>query len=861
MELKDYQRRVMDEVDLYLRALAKEQAAGNRRHAAADAWRSPDVRHLELGRYEDRQNGIGEDLPTFCIKVPTGGGKTLLATQILGSIHRTILTEHRGAGLVLWVVPSSQIYRDTLKRLRDRKDMYRLMLEHALSRRIEMWEKTDIARLTPGQLRDCLNILVVQLASTNRELKEQLKFFKDSGGNIVQHFPPESDYEAHRKLKEQVPNLEMLAEDADSGQFIAKTSIGNLVRLCKPAVILDEGHKATSQKARETIEGFNASAVVELSATPHKGANVLCKVSGQELLAEQMIKLPLNVATSGLSDWKAVLTKAKDKRQVLAAKAAEYAGSAGESRWIRPIVLVQVERTGKEQRGAKIKGQQAIHAKDVEEYLIQRLSVPKDAIRIKSAEDDGLEDVDLLDSGCPVEWIITKSALQEGWDCPFAYILVSLNNTTNVRSITQLVGRILRQPYQERTSFPELNESYVYCLHQTAGEISKQVKGALEKEGYEGEAESLVVDASGKPPQRTERIISIWPEIAAMYTRPFEGQIYLPRFCVKEGKSSLSLDYFEHLISQVDVTNFQYDKIEWPLAEALSEAKDHYFRISLGTELARQYEIGIEVLENDEQVLAWMTANLRFDYLSFKQLRTVVRKVYERLIQSPSSCMVKDRLTLVKTEVREKIESFVQGEIDRETEAAFGRLFDDGKIHFYLECSECRFRIPPSITLYSIGPLSRLTHDDGSDVTRSLFDFAERESQNEYERKVALCLDKHADVLWWFRNRVGPEFFAVQGYRKQRIYPDFVVQSKQNGRKYHRVLVVEAKGAHLEGHPDTTYKRNVASYFEKAGRKVTWQQLGQDFKDHVFRFQILDQAQEHGRDWQDELNDFLVAHD
>ena len=39
--------------------------------------------------------------------------------------------------------------------------------------------------------------------------------------------------------------------------------------------------------------------------------------------------------------------------------------------------------------------------------------------------------------------------------------------------------------------------------------------------------------------------------------------------------------------------------------------------------------------------------------------------------------------------------------------------------------------------------------------------------------------------------------------------------------------------------------------------RVTWQQLGEEFKDHIFRFQILDEAQELGRDWQDELQDML----
>ena len=99
----------------------------------------------------------------------------------------------------------------------------------------------------------------------------------------------------------------------------------------------------------------------------------------------------------------------------------------------------------------------------------------------------------------------------------------------------------------------------------------------------------------------------------------------------------------------------------------------------------------------------------------------------------------------------------------------------------------------------------------------------------------------------------------MQGYKRQKMYPDFVVQQKHEGRKFHHVLVLESKGAHLEGNPDTNYKRDVASYFSKAGKRVSWQKLGKDFKDHVFRFQILDEAQPHGRDWQDALRELLVA--
>ncbi len=72
------------------------------------------------------------------------------------------------------------------------------------------------------------------------------------------------------------------------------------------------------------------------------------------------------------------------------------------------------------------------------------------------------------------------------------------------------------------------------------------------------------------------------------------------------------------------------------------------------------------------------------------------------------------------------------------------------------------------------------------------------------------------------------------------------------------MIVVQSKGKHLEGNPDTIYKRKVTDYFEKVGKKVTWQKLGEGFADHVFRFQILDQAQLGGRDWSDELRRILA---
>lgn len=845
MQLKQYQERVLQEIGQFLDLLAGEQAAGNK-HATLDAWEKAKGPLAIVGNFQERKNGVGRDLPTLCIKVPTGGGKTLLATQALGLIHQALLKQRNGAGLVLWVVPSDQIYKDTLKALRDRRHFYRESLEHALSRRLEIWEKQEILRLTPAQLATNLNILLLKLPGANRQDREQLKFFRDSGGNIVLHFPAEDEPEKHKELKERVPNLEMLEDDETRGVHLVKTSLANLVRLCQPVVILDEGHKATSTLARETIEGFNPSIVVELSATPPRSANVLVRVTGQELLDEQMIKLPINVANSSVTSWKDCLTQARDKREQLAQLADRHFKETGQ--YIRPIVLVQVERTGKDQRDAGF-----VHSEDVKTYLMERLDVHQSAIAIKSSDKDDIEGIDLLEDGCPVEWIITKAALQEGWDCPFAYVLVSLNNTASQQSMTQLVGRVLRQPYVTRTAFDELNESYVFCLRKKAADITREVKTALEQEGYEGDAAAVVDQSSAAAAASVFREAAIKKEFRKHYRRPFEGKIYLPHFCVKNGKKEPEkLDYFRHLLSQVDVERFDYPAVDWDLTEALATAKDRFYRITLDQEEVEHVADRLaSSLENDDRVKAWLNANLPFDYFSHKQLRTIVHRVTKRLCQANPN--VAGNLALLKFEVREKTAGFIERETDKQTEAAFKDLFDGKKLCFFLECLECRFEIPEQVELRAMRQLAR---DNGDLVQRSLYDYTP-DNFNEYERSVALFLDDHPQVLWWYRNLVGPENFSIQGYRRHRLYPDFVVQEGRDSKPIACVLVLESKGKHLKGSEDTTYKRSVAGYFEKTGHKVPWQELGEEFENHQFRFQVLDEGDYADRDWRDELKKLL----
>ena len=124
-----------------------------------------------------------------------------------------------------------------------------------------------------------------------------VELFKDSGG-FDEFFPRDDDFQGHDALLKRYPNLDTF--ETKSGFFgrQIKSSLGNTLRLLDPLVILDEGQKAYSLLARETIEGFNPSMIVELSATPPNLANVLVDIRGQALANEGMVKLDLHIENS-----------------------------------------------------------------------------------------------------------------------------------------------------------------------------------------------------------------------------------------------------------------------------------------------------------------------------------------------------------------------------------------------------------------------------------------------------------------------------------------------------------------------------------------------------------------------------------
>jgi type III restriction enzyme len=845
MELKEYQIKVIVKLKAYLTALSEfrekfRKAVEFDPEMALDynfprrAWEK-----AVNGVYFSHKNGIGEPLPEFYLKVPTGGGKTILACHSIDLINKTYLKKQ--TGLVLWIVPTTQIYRQTLLNLKNREHPYRQALDISSGGRTLIKEKTD--HFNRLDVEENLVILMLMLPSANRQNKETLKIFQDAGG-FTDFFPQEDNYELNARLMREVPNidcyttlgLELETESAGSVHITQpKTSLGNTLRVLKPIIIIDEGHKAYSANARETIRNFNPSVVVELSATPPKSTNKLVEITGRELNEEEMIKLDIHLINKTSLDWKDSMLCSIEKRKTLEQVARNFEQNTGV--YIRPINLIQVERTGKDQRGGKF-----IHAEDVKEFLIKKCNVPEDHIAIKSSEKDDIEGIDLLDRECPIRYIITKQALQEGWDCPFAYILTILTNPGSQTGITQLIGRILRQPYAQKTKVQLLDECYVYTFRQNAATLVKNIKNNLESEGLGDIAGRINVDSGDDEGGETlkEKVLQYRDKF-----KKFEGKIYLPKFVVQENEKGgwRDLNFEADILGKIDYENFSIEKIaEISLSGIRKQEQEILLGLSdeekeLVKEKGRFEKTGrLDISESflTKQILDIVPNPWIGHAIGQKAIALFLEKYDEETVSSNFVYII------------EELKKLLEKERDFAAEQVFKKLVKDKKLHFFLITDKGGFRIPPRIKVRSNRQLVR---DDNTSIQRSLFDQVPEENINPLEKSVAIYLDRQEKLLWWYRN-LSKQDYHIQGWKKNKIYPDFIASeiNTVNEEDYGAVYILETKGLHLKNE-DTAYKQDVFELCNELGTKKAWKELGLDFPDKKVNFQVVFEDE-----WQNKIN-------
>jgi type III restriction enzyme len=462
LELRDYQKRSLEALEAYL---GRAVQYGPKQAFLAQTDR-PYVPVAQL-----------PELPYVCLRVPTGGGKTLMACHALGITARAYLQRDRA--VCLWLVPSNAIREQTLSALKDRQHPYRQALDASFSGQVRAVDLTEALYIQRGVLEGETVVIVSTLQALRVEDTEGRKVY-ESAGALQHHFTALAS------------GLEATLEKREGGSPIY--SLANVLRLWRPLVIMDEAHNARTQLSFETLARFSPSAIIEFTATPQSenkperalfASNVLCHVSAAELKAEDMVKLPIQLRTRG--DWREVIADTVETQRRLERAAQTEEKETGE--YIRPLVLLQAQPKSQER--------QTLTVETVRQSLIDDFKIPAEQIAIATGQKWELDEVNLFERECAKRFIITVQALREGWDCSFAYILCSVAEIGSSRAVEQILGRILRLPNARRKRHPDLNCAYAFTASARFIDAATALKDGLVENGFERlEASDLVNPAS-----------------------------------------------------------------------------------------------------------------------------------------------------------------------------------------------------------------------------------------------------------------------------------------------------------------------------------------------------------------------------
>ena len=801
MKMKEYQQRVIEDLKKFLEQLETNSTA----MAYKKFWSEKNISVGHFNAIQPYKNILNE-IPSVCIKVPTGGGKTFIACNALKVICDKFSAQNK---IIAWLVPSDAILTQTLAALKNSNHPYRQQINHDFLNQVAIYTKDEILNgqnFNSSTAGNQLSIMILSYDSF-RGRKEILK------------------------SKQPNPNFNSFSD----GDEISLIETFNRLN---PIVIVDESHHAKTNLSIEMLKNFNPKFVLELTATPHSQSNIISFVNANELKNENMVKLPV-IAYNQINSDQVYLQSITLRNNL-----EELAKS--EEKYIRPIVLFQAQ--------ANISDDSETFEK-IRKKLIEKYSIPKNQIAIRTSNIDELKNENLLSENCSIRYILTINALHEGWDCPFAYILASLANKSSAVDVEQILGRILRLPNTRRNKNNLLNMSYVITCSNLFQMTLENIVKALNGEGF-SKNDCRVMIKPNQSSSQEELQLELTPEnnfAQNMTTEeffetaineyksyeenfsqnnfsennlPYEVKIQMPRYEVKpefkEDVEKICVPQFvyetNNLFSDTKILNdldlvdkfdlkteqikFNFNSINEEIYKIdadksgvmkskLSKEMQKYIKNSCTTEedkINRCHEIILKVLDK-----------------KFPELKTYDLKIYlNRIIENldDENKINLQNFPLVYAElIKNKIEDLKK----IYTEKIFYQKLASGKI----KC-ENRYKMKSVIN-----PLNAITS-----IERSLY--TGEDNMNETEQKFIMNLTAFENIKWWHRNISRQEFF-INGFINH--YPDFMLMTT-NGK----IIFAETKGSHLNNE-DTAQKSKLGhAWSQKAGNNYEYFMIFDDLR-------------------------------
>lgn len=830
-ELKEYQKKTLETLKTYLE-LVRYNGAEGAYHQIKEGYAYNKIKNLE-------------EVPYVCLRLPTGGGKTYLASNTIPLVAHTYLETE--TPIVLWFCPTNTIKIQTIETLKNPRHPNREALENAFGGNVLVYDIEDYANVRAQDIEGKCCVFV-----------STFQTFKITDTNARRIYAHNENLEAHfRKIPnlQCYENLERIEDGADKGKV--KYSFANLLNIYRPIVIADEAHNNSTPLAYEMLKRVNPSCIVEYTATPANNSNILHHVCAMELKVEEMIKLPIILTVH--QTWEQSLSASILARKGLAEIAEK------DSSYIRPILLIQAESKDK-----------AVTVDVIKKYLIEQENIEENKIAVATGDQRELDGINIFDPKCPVEYVITVEALKEGWDCSFAYVFCSVAQRHSTKDIEQLLGRVLRMPYAKTREQEELNKAYAFVSNTTWQDGVAQLKDRLVEMGFE---ENEVPDT----------IQTKLPEILG-------GNLDLPVMNINVSKCDETV-FTQENREKVDIINTPIgQKIVIKKDVEITPELEEQIVKSVPKEERKSVETTIKILQRNQVVYERKTPSQRGEEFIIPQLSLFVDgdwvKDYDEyfldisgkwLLENPAILTEADfRLRNTGTSISIDINgNHIEDKYIQETLALdFGRNYTDWTVPnlaIWITRQIPDQTIPQQVQVTFIRQLiENLCVDRGlslndlvrtkfilKDAIKSKIQECKRESEqkgmqkllfapvsqvktdfnysinfagkiyeppisyrgtafnnhyfslvgdmNKEEVECARALDINKDVDFWIRNIEKHHYSFYLPMANGNFYPDFIAKLKDG-----RILVVEYKGEHLVSNTDTENKCTIGTLWEKS---------------------------------------------
>lgn len=839
-----------------------------------------------------------DNVPYICVRIPTGGGKTILAANCAGLVGKKYLQQDYP--IVLWLVPSTAIRTQTVEALKKPEHPYRQQLDGAFNHRVKVLDVDEVDQLCPQDI-DGKTIVVV---STIQNLR-----VTDTSGRKVYAYS--ENFEPHfNKLDQSHPNfnqLEKVTEDdlkengltqADIGKV--KYSFANLLAMHQPLVIVDEAHNARSKLSLDMLRRVHPAAIIEFTATPdlskNSASNVIFHVSASELKAEQMIKLPIMLAEEP-QGWQQSVGDA-----VLNQKRLETAAQKDPD-YIRPIALFQAEpKNG------------TVTVEVLKRYLVDDLDIEEDTIAIATGNQRELDGIDLFSPSCRIRYIITIEALKEGWDCSFAYVFCSVKQVSSSKDAEQLLGRVLRMPYARRRVIEDLNRAYAHLSTSTFRQAADELKDKLIAMGfeeldiaeyvrqfdqpqgsdlfgeYEGAAprldprpselvlelptmpdlakldeserenltateteDGVVVRVRGEVSEKTQKVIAASCDKAAVKKsvqqniRIHNHQIKLAKSPAQKGESFASMPMLcTHIYDDLELVESSsiLDITEWNLLD--HPAKLPKFRLHESSDM---FEFDLDgdsvVYRVAEERASYNLNDTLFDLSSNDLVRFLDRELRQPEVPQGTLLQFIERVVQdLLSRPNFNLTSLIRNKypLARAINDLIERYKRDAQKDSYqkvLFSADAKIELSAEFNyefLPDVYPAKPPYYSGRFQFEKHYYgaNRIEKLEEKGEEYECATVLDSLKEVKHWIRNLDKRGFWLPLAHGK--FYPDFIAELHDG-----RVFIVEYKGAHLSTADDARAKRLIGETWAKhsGGKGIFW--MARSKKDDDFGQSVRDQ--------------------